>query len=169
MVPEPALRSTVLGTVLTVAPLRVRVPLAPAVVLLLPMRRFRLLRALVISMAPAAWFLVPLLVVLLKLIPTPVVPLVGLAANWAMSVVPGTASPVQLVPVSQAEPAPELQRIWPWAAIVVREMAMIAAAAGRLKREMRGFMSVGCGLGMGVRGLAAEGASRKHTWVFRSR
>src|SRR5437870_1961760 len=99
------------ATLFTVAPFKRNVPVAPAVLLLLPISRAAT-RAEVISTAATSSILcpficVPAFVVALKLIPTPLVPLVGFAPNWATSVAVGTAPPVQLVAVNHAEPAAE--------------------------------------------------------------
>src|SRR5438309_8077398 len=98
------------ATLFTAAPFKRNVPVAPTVVLLLPIS-IEAARAEVISTAPTSsifcpFVWVPAFVVPLKLIPAPPVP-VGFAPNWATSVAVGTAPPVQLPAVNQAEPAAE--------------------------------------------------------------
>src|SRR5262249_52929989 len=102
-------------TLFTVAPFKRNWPVAPAVVLLSPIRNAAA-RAEVTSTAPTSSIFCPFtwtpaLVVPLKLMPTPVAA-VGLAPNWATSVPVGTAPPVQLPVVNQAEPPAEAQRIF---------------------------------------------------------
>lgn len=101
----------VLATLFTVAPLSVKVPSALALVELFPIKNAAA-RAEVTSTAPTAWFLEPLLVVPFIFIPAPPVP-VGLAPNWAIWELVGTAPPVQLLPDSQAEPPDDDQSICP--------------------------------------------------------
>src|SRR2546429_8746038 len=98
------------ATLFTVAPFKRNVPVAPTVVLLSPIS-IAAARTEVISTAPTSSILcpvacVPAFVVLLKFMPTPPAP-VGFVPNWATSVAVGTAPPVQLVAVNQAEPAAE--------------------------------------------------------------
>src|SRR2546421_10464663 len=104
------------ATLFTAAPFKRNVPVAPPVLLLLPISSAAA-RAEVISTAPTSSILcpftcVPAFVAALKLIPTPAVPLVGFAPNWATSVPVGTAPPVQLVAVNHAEPAAEDHRMF---------------------------------------------------------
>src|SRR5438132_12646722 len=104
------------ATLFTAAPFKRNVPVAPAVELLLPIS-IAAARAEVISTAPTSsifcpFVCVPALVVPLKFMPTPVLPLVGFVPNWATSVAVGTAAPVQLLAVNHAEPVPEDHRMF---------------------------------------------------------
>jgi hypothetical protein len=105
---ELLLRKITLLTPFTLAPLRVSVPFVEPALLLIVTAPLD--RPEVISMAPIAWFAVPLLVVLLIVIVSVVAEL-GLTPNCATSVVSGADPPVQLEPVSHAEPPVLLQRI----------------------------------------------------------
>ena len=93
-----------LFTLLTVALLKVKVPVAPAVEVLLPTKK-PATRAFVISIAPTVF-----VAEVLQLIPTPVAA-VGFAPNCATWVDVGTAPPVQLPPVNHPDPPDELHKI----------------------------------------------------------
>src|SRR5947209_6952510 len=121
-------------------------PVAPAVVLLSPIR-IAAARAEVISTAPTSsifcpFVWVPAFVVPLKLIPTPVAA-VGFNPNWATSVAVGTAPPVQLPAVNHAEPPADDQRMF--AASTWRQTNIVVSNATTtnvtviMKRDLRGL------------------------------